>query len=440
MSNKHVGIADIGVYAPGKHELELRNDWFREHASLSDKFERRTGISARGISFLPEEEMAMRAIEDLQDRTGIDLTRCAGIVYTSSSQPPATNAEWKNSGLKAIGEWDELCERVGPAFGIPPAFLRHFNWVPWRKKLESWEGIVEFAVSLGISPEKMESFARAQMAVMGATVEESSAALGARLGIPPEHIRSLNAGCSGYVEGWKQIQTLLPLIRDSRDRYLLLLTADRLSKAMDYERDAHAPAMGDLATATLVTDAANKTHHPHLRFRHASLEPTEVHAIKPEAVPDGKALVGIERRKNVLHPLPDGSAGRDPERICWTLEIPEVIDITYPALLGASDRAVEETGIQKENVSYWLGLTPGRLTPAMIDALRDEGYGSTLFPLDLSGDTGHVDGSLIPRDIRMMRPRLKTGDIVAAPVLGLHAPGSTKMSQGCLIFEENGKS
>src|SRR5438128_3347351 len=107
-NDRPYGIAAIGVYDPGLNELSLPNSWFESRGIIGRKFPAHTGIIDRGISFLSEQEMALRAIENLRLQTGFDMIDCAGLILSLSSLVPMEQPDWRRDCLRALGHWEEL--------------------------------------------------------------------------------------------------------------------------------------------------------------------------------------------------------------------------------------------------------------------------------------------------------------------------------------------
>src|SRR5260221_12051488 len=188
------GIAAIGGYDPGLEELSLPNSWFEARGIIGRKFAAHTGITSRGISFLSEREMALRAIEDLKLRTGFDIGDCRGLILSSSSLVPMGQPDWRRDCLRALGRWDDLHQRIGPATGLPQEILRSLEW---SDDLKDWDGVRRLARRIGMSDEQLGSFERSYLSSLG-SLEETTAAVARGIGLAPAKARAVNWGCSGY--------------------------------------------------------------------------------------------------------------------------------------------------------------------------------------------------------------------------------------------------
>ena len=422
-----IGIAEIGVYEPAKHELRLANEWFQRRGAIGKRFAINTGVQQRGISFLTEKEMVMRAIEDLQRRSPFDVRHCTGIVLSSCSLVPET-ADWRNC-VKALGNWEDLNETVAPLIGIPRETLQAWDW---SEQLQDWEGLCAAARLVGISDAQMSLISRTYMKRFGC-LEETAQDVAAELGLSPGQARGVNSGCSGYVKGWEAIQTeLADALGTSRDRFILLLTASRHSKFIDFAASDTGALFGDFATATLVTYTIIRPVRRGWCF-----------VIRRQGCPGTRAFArggaGLRSPLRLRAPPKCPSPGarrvgaRDAERVCWTMDGPGVIYAAGPAFFGAMEKAIAASGVRYEDIAWCLGHQPGeKMSHRASVPLRERGYRGEL-PTGLTRNTGNITCSSIPHALHTYWQRLN--GIVACPAMGMHAPGSDRMSQGCLLFE-----
>jgi 3-oxoacyl-[acyl-carrier-protein] synthase III len=424
-----IGIAAIGIYEPAKHELNLPNEWYERHGVIGKRFAVNTGVQVRGISFLNEREMAMRAIAELRQKTRLDFRRCAGVVLSSCSLIPET-ADWRKNCIKALGDWDVLNETIGPLTGIPRETLQ--AWA-WNDELLDWDRLNAAARVVGITEAQVATIARTYMQKFG-SLEETAKDIAVGLGLSPDQARGVNSGCSGFVKAWETAQTgLAEAMAAAPDSFILLLTASRHSKYIDFGASDTGALFGDFATATLVTRADHPSHPARLVLRRQTTALPEARTLSPDGVRGAGILFDYERRKHVLRPEPDGSEGRDAERVCWTMDGPGVVYAASPAFLGALDQAVAASGVRYEDIDWCLGHQPGeKLAHRATDGLRKRAYCGEL-PMSLTRETGNITCSSIPHALHSYWDRLH--GIVACPAMGMHAPGSDRMSQGCLLFE-----
>lgn len=429
LARPEIGIAAIGIYEPARHELRLTNEWFQQRGVVGKRFAVNTGVQERGISFMSERAMAMRAVAALQQRTTLDLRRSAGVVLSSCSLVPET-ADWRKHCVRALGDWQSLNETIGPLLGIPRETLQAWQW---SDKLLDEETLRAAARAIGMTDDQMALVARTYMQKFG-SLDETVRAVAAAVGVSAEQARGVNSGCCGYVKGWEAIETeLFDLLAAGRDRFVLLLTASRHSKFIDFGASDTGALFGDFATATLVTRADHPTSPARLILRQQTAALPEARALSPEGVRGTGVLFDYQHRTNVLRPEPDGSDGRDAERICWTMDGAGVIYAATPAFLGAMEHAVVRSGKRYEDLAWCLGHQPGeKLAHRATGGLRERGYRGEL-PAGLTRETGNITCSSIPYALHCYWDRLQ--GIVACPAMGMHAPGSDRMAQGCLLFE-----
>jgi 3-oxoacyl-[acyl-carrier-protein] synthase III len=424
------GIAAIALYDPSHHELRLSNAWFESRGIIGRKFVAHTGIVSRGISFLSEQEMAMRAIESLKLQTGFDVNDCAGLVLSSCSLVPSDQPDWRRDCLRALGRWEALHKRIAPATGLSEELLLTLEW---NDEFKDWQGIRRLADRIGISVEQLGALERNYLREVG-SLEETTAAIACELAMPPAKARGLNWGCSGYVRGWQALEDdLIPTVRLTSEQFFLLVTVGRTSKFTDFGASDTGALFGDFATATLITHRENPLHPPRLLLRHASTALAETRLLSPDAALLSEALFDYQRRTNVLTPTPDGGDDRVPDRLCWTMDGVGVLYAAGPAMACAVERALDGLQIDVAGIEWLLGHQPGRkvMERAAI-GLREQGYRGQL-PLGLMATTGNVSCSSIPHALSSHWDQLD--GLVACPAIGMYAPGSRFMSQGCLVFE-----
>jgi 3-oxoacyl-[acyl-carrier-protein] synthase III len=111
------GIAEIEVYDPPS----LPNEWFETRGLIDNakRYAKKRGIESRGVSSESEVTMARRAILQMRERTGLDLRRCAGLVFASTSLVPHADG-WREDHRAALGGLEEAGEELSQAEGIDP--------------------------------------------------------------------------------------------------------------------------------------------------------------------------------------------------------------------------------------------------------------------------------------------------------------------------------
>ena len=430
MTDRDYGIAAIGSYDPGAAELCLPNSWFESRGVIGRKFLAHTGILTRGISFLSEPEMAARAIESLKHQTDVDFRDCGGVLLSSSSLVPVEQSDWRRDCLKALGRWEDLHRFIGPAVGLSEELLRGLEW---SDELRDWDAICRLARQIGMSDGQIAAIEQHCLAEFG-SIEATTAAVARKLAISPERVRGVNWGCSGYVRAWELLETeLIDRARPAREMFFLLITVSRTSKFTDFGASDTGALFGDFATATLVTHRDNARLPPRLLLRHSSTALPRTRDLSPDAALLGEALFDYERRSNVLTPTPDGGAIRVDERLCWTMDGFGVVYAAEPAMTGAIAAALDATRIKAADVQWLLGHQPGRkVMERAAGGLRGQGYRGRI-PVDLMARTGNITCSSIPHVLAMHWNELE--GLVICPAIGMHAPASPFMSQGCLVFE-----
>jgi 3-oxoacyl-[acyl-carrier-protein] synthase III len=430
MTDREYGIAAIGSYDPGGAELCLTNAWYESRGVIGRKFLAHTGIQSRGISFLSEAQMASRAIASLRRQSDFDPSDCAGVFLSSSSLVPVEQTDWRRDCLKALGRWEDLHRFIGPAVGLPDGVLRSLQWTD---ELRNWDAIRRLAHKIGISDEQIAAIEEQCLAEFG-SIDATTAAVARELAVSPQHVRGVNWGCSGYVRAWELLESeLTERTRPSREQFYLLITVSRTSKFTDFGASDTGALFGDFATATLVTHRENPRHPPRLLLRHGSTALPRTRDLSPDAALLGESLFDYERRTNVLTPTPDGGSAHVAERLCWTMDGFGVLYAAEPAMAGAVANALGATRIKAADVQWLLGHQPGRkVMERAAGGLRGQGYRGQI-PLDLMAKTGNITCSSIPHALEMHWEQLD--GLVVCPAIGMHAPASPFMSQGCLVFE-----
>jgi 3-oxoacyl-[acyl-carrier-protein] synthase III len=243
----------------------------------------------------------------------------------------------------------------------------------------------------------------------------------------------VNWGCSGYVRAWEVLeQQIVPFVRPEREQFFLVVTVGRPSKCTDFAAADTGALFGDFATATLVTRPNNPTFPPRLLLEHSSTALPATRDLSADAALISDALFGYERRTNVLTPTPDGGDGRVPERVCWTMDGMGVLYAAAPAMTGAVDRATDAMRLPPGKINWLLGHQPGRkVMERAAGGLRERGYRAQI-PHDLTATTGNIGCSSIPHALATYWDQIE--GLVACPGIGMFAPASPYMSQGCLVF------
>lgn len=340
-----LGISAIGVYEP---PWSLGNEWF--DGMLSRKFVQHTGILSRHISHEDEVTMALRAVENLRDRTDFDLRDCQAVVFAGSSL-------------------------------IHGHIARQF---------------------LGEESARRENFQ---------TVARTFAK---QLGIPSARAFGINWGCSGYSKAMEIASGYAahhPRLR--REQFILVVTANQTSKITDYGCKATAPIFGDFAQATLLGGAESRRHPIKLDLVYAAAErqpadgvffnyhmrenvtvpaPDGGHAVEPRRLVFSLDMMGLGDA------APRAMANAAAKALEATGTRPDDVDFVVPHQAGAgvirlTAMKLEELGIRCEVIN---GLTKnvGNISSSSIPyALQqnwDRLHGTILCPTAAVGKPGHA--------------------------------------------------
>jgi 3-oxoacyl-[acyl-carrier-protein] synthase III len=164
---------------------------------MAKKFVKHTGIESRRISRENEIQLAIRAIRNLQEKSGCDLTSCAGLVLVSPSLIPLNIA---------------------------------------RKHLPADEARREQPTRLA------REIARG-------------------LAIRPRLTLGINGFCSGYAKAMQLTrQRVADRLALSESEFTIVVTASRISRITDFGCRQSGALFGDFATATLISHSENRRH------------------------------------------------------------------------------------------------------------------------------------------------------------------------------------
>lgn len=187
-----IGISQIATLRP---QWVLPNAWY--DSLMARKFVKHTGIENRCVSQKNEVDLAVECVEQLQQQTDGDLSRCAGLVLVSPSLVPQSVARRYFSAQQAR---DEQPNRVA------------------RQLVDA-------------------------------------------LGIAPRRTLGINGFCSGYARAMALVQTkVLPGLALAHDEFVLVVTSSRISRITDFACKQSGALFGDLATATLLSRSDNHKH------------------------------------------------------------------------------------------------------------------------------------------------------------------------------------
>ena len=214
---------------------------------LPRKFEQHTGTQARPVSWHDEVTMGVRAVDNLRRDSRCDMRDCAAIVFASPSFVPLSVAR------KYLDPRQTRRERLMPA-----------------------------AHDLGV-----------------------------QLHIPRCPVYALNWFCSGYARAMTVVRRqIVPMLGLTRNQFVLVVTASRISRITDYSCPQTGPLFGDLATATLLSRMDSPKYPVHFQLLHAFA------AKQPAA----GVYFDFALRENVLLPSLNGGRTRTSKRLVFSLD------------------------------------------------------------------------------------------------------------------------
>ncbi len=353
-----VGIAAIAIYEP---PWRLSNGWFG--ASLPRKFVQHTGIESRHISEEDEVTMALRAGESLRCELDYDLRDCVGVVFASPSLVPVAVAK------KYLDR--SLVNRENPSY-VARQFVN-------------------------------------------------------RLGIAADRAVGINWFCSGYPKALSLALSLVnhrspPIVSLGRDQFLLVVTASRISRIMDYACLQTAPLFGDMATLTVLARPDSRKYPAHFIVLGA----------EAETVPADAVLFDFHRRQDVLVPTPDGRSAREPQRVVFSLNGLGIGDAAPRAMANATANLLRATGVPPENVQFVVPHQAGSgIVRFAAMKLETIGVGGEVIN-GLTSQIGNVSSCSIPYALKQAWHVLD--GTIACPAAGVGPPGEAKVSQGCILL------
>ncbi|NBW96692.1 MAG: hypothetical protein EBR28_08155 [Planctomycetia bacterium] len=352
--------ASLGISAIAIHQPA----WQLENAWFGDemprKFAHHTGIEARAISLEDEATMGLRAVRRLQRETGCNLADCRGILFVS----PAS---------------------------IPP------------------------------------SVARRHMDDAGVARERPSAAAGllARgLGLGRCRTAGINWFCCGYSRALAlACRRWAPRITLTRDQYLLVVVATRISRITDYGCRQTAGLFGDMASATLVAPTSSRRYPVHLEILHADAEKQ----------PAERPTFDFHMQPRVPVPAPGGGRAEERERLVYSLDGMAIAEIAPRAMSAAVAKALAATGLSGRDVGFVVPHQAGtgivRFTGMKLEEL---GVGGELIN-GLTRRTGNVSACSVPHALQATWDRLS--GVVACPTAAVGSPGRPEVLSGCVLLK-----
>jgi 3-oxoacyl-[acyl-carrier-protein] synthase III len=383
-----LALGASSVFTP---DFTLPSEWLIERGVFSKRFVDITGIISRHVSSLDELGMARKAIESLKDACHFDASRCAAIVFASSSLSS------KDPGLIEYRK-NEL---QGALF-------------------DRWPAVSELAeaLRLDVNPKIREECA---------------------IGI--------NWGCNGFVKGVEILRHMNQQEPLREGQFYLLVTANRLSSRVHFGSPTSG-LFGDSATATIIAGNRDSLYEPRflVRYAHAEARVSEGVGFFMKENPEAWVLgldgsvsieprVCIEMDKDVMsgHAVKFTQAGL--RSALEELSVPRhrpggsmESELSMEALLDESEaRSLEQArrlnGILLGHATYAVALGVERgLKTSFVKAPI---YRST-------AQLGNTSSSAIPNELKRF-PDL--AGLIACPVTGAGTPGECVLGQGCLVIE-----
>ena len=328
--------------------------------TIPRKFVQHTGTQSRPISWHDEVTMGIRAVDNLQRDTKCDLRDCAAMIFASPSFVPLNVA---------------------------------------RKLLDPQRA-------------RRERLMRA------------AHALGSQLNIPRCPVHALNWFCCGYAKALAVVRRhIVPMLGLSRNQFVLVVTASRISRITDYGCPQTGPLFGDLATATLLSRLDSPKYPVHFKLLYACAEKQ----------PAAGIFFDFAVRENVLLPSLNGGKTRMSERLVFSLDGMGIADAAPRAMSNAVTKALQARGLRPEDVRFVVPHQAGtaivRLTTMKLEQLGIRGEVVN----DLTSQVGNVSSSSIPYALKQTWKRLE--GTIACPTAAVGAPGKAEVSQGCILLQ-----
>ncbi len=350
----------VGISAIAVYEPPWRLSNDWFGASIPRKFVQHTGIESRRISQEDEATMALQAMESLQREVDCDLRDCVGVVFASPSLVPTAVAS-------------QYLDRAAVRRESPNYVARRFV---------------------------------------------------SRLGLAVDHVVGINWFCSGYARALSLVHhRILPGISLGQEQFLLVVTASRISRILDYACTQTAPLFGDMATLTLLARTDSLKYPVRFVLRGANAETTSADAV----------LFDFHRRQDVLVPTCDGGRNLDPQRLVFSLNGLGIGDAAPRAMANATADILRATGVRPEDVRF---VVPHQAGSGIVRlaTMKLEGIGMRAEVINgFTKDVGNVSSSSIPYALKRVWHVLD--GMIACPSAGVGPPGKARVSQGCILLE-----
>lgn len=332
--------------------------------SMSRKFEQHTGIHARSIAEENEVELAVKAIEKLRKDIHCDLSDCAGLILACPSLIPQSVARRYLDTHRAKQE--------------QPTRVAH--------------------------------------------------KLADQLGIGHQRVIGINSFCSGYARAISLVFSKLNARQELKDnQYVLVVTANRISRITDFACQQSGALFGDLATATLIA----RCDSPRFAIRF------EIVDAWYRKQPTNKAYFDFTLRKDVLTPTRAGERQLEASRIVFSLDGMGIGNIAPRAMASAAATSLSLNHLDPHAVQFVLPHQAGsgivRFTQMK---LEEAGFTAEVIN-GMTSDVGNVSSSSVPYSLKKLWSKLH-GNILC-PVAAVGAPGKREVSHGCLLLRSQSR-
>ncbi|MFK7736484.1 MAG: 3-oxoacyl-[acyl-carrier-protein] synthase III C-terminal domain-containing protein [Pirellulaceae bacterium] len=361
-SKPRLGIHGIWSLTP---EKRIPNTWFGD--SLPRKFERHTGIRARRVSNLDEVAFATAAIQNAIRQAGVpSLANCRALVLACPALIPQSVAR---RHLPLDRARNEQTSRV--AFRLQERLCTEF---------------------------KLSANAR----VVG-----------------------MNGFCSGYAKAMKWVNHRFGCDSTHQlngDDYILVVTANRISRITNYECPKSGGLFGDFATVTMMTSCQSEVRPPRFELYDADYRKQSVN----------RSFFNFEWQPKTRSPLADTPSPEE-RQLVFSLDGMGIADTAPRAMAEAAKQMAEKNGIAKAQVDWVVPHQAGegivRLT-----SMKLEQYGFTVAPVNgLTEEFGNVSSGSVPLALEHHWDSLH--GTILCPVAAVGAPGRPEVSQGCILLE-----
>ena len=327
--------------------------------SIPRKFVKHTGILHRRVSTEDEVALAIHATKNLVHETGCDMRDCAGIVFTSPSFVPM------NMAHKYLGAERARSEQLSRA---AYCYVKQMN-------------------------------------------------------IQPRRVAATNSFCAGFAKALSIIKNKFgPTMRLQPNEFVLVLTANCISRITDYSCRETAALFGDMSTATIVSRLESQKYPTKFELLDSIVE-------KKSA---SRPFFDFICRQQVLSPTPNGGRRFDNERIVFTLDGMGIAESAARSMAKSASEMLDVLGLQPEDfqcvVPHQAGWAIVRLAEMK---LREAGFTCDVIN-GLTSNIGNVSSGSVPYALSKKWRQLEGN--VLCPVASVGPPGKAVVFQGCIAL------